>query len=669
MHYTYTQRLLCGKIKVESKAELTFIEHQCIERIVCSGGGAKGVVYPGAYQALYESGVMNQVKDIAGSSAGAITSALMAAGIEPIAMREALLTTNMTNLLGERVGTYIPLMNESGEIGITRDGIPLEQFIRMHFVTAIKRSLDRIRTVNGQPTAPLSLVELIRKIEASPMPYITFRDLALLHKHFPEHFKTLAVTAVKFPNGKLQIFNAKLTPDVEVALACRASSSIPVLLKPVKIDINGQIQEFIDGGLYVNIPLNYFDFDEKLGFINNQKPTQTMVFAFGEGFDQDKNPVFQALHSPRWDETIADDIIEDLENIIELNILFLLKEHYPKNKSPYDISEKLKQIAAKLREGLQVNLTAGKISQSESNFIFFRFFQTIFELMDQHDVNEPSPSHRHLLGLFKSSLRPVLYQPSIADRIIRDKLLGLLGDLNAPYLDTVQNEMGYQEIRSNYALRTVELRVGAITTTDFNEATQASRIMDALGYLDTMNYILNHDLHSQLRIDPDAFYGDILDTTRYLYDAELSDNSSLPHEIQAFKTRFTEDPAAVRNRHLFYLIKEKVEKALNSPLAIALSRAIEFHNGMINTEHLLKETYIKAFELAPPLRSESFNNETFIRAAALKKAVESTHLLQSINSHTLTESPLLNKVRLTLEKIKGFSAGAHHEPASRSVGL
>lgn len=39
----------------------------------------------------------------------------------------------------------------------------------------------------------------------------------------PEKFKDLYITAVNKGTGELEIFNADNTPDIEIALACRAS--------------------------------------------------------------------------------------------------------------------------------------------------------------------------------------------------------------------------------------------------------------------------------------------------------------------------------------------------------------------------------------------------------------------------------------------------------------
>ena len=59
--------------------------------LVFEGGGVKGIAYAGALQVLTDRGIMPQIKQVAGTSAGAITATLLALGytageIKPIIM-------------------------------------------------------------------------------------------------------------------------------------------------------------------------------------------------------------------------------------------------------------------------------------------------------------------------------------------------------------------------------------------------------------------------------------------------------------------------------------------------------------------------------------------------------------------------------------------------------
>ncbi len=177
----------------------------------------------------------------------------------------------------------------------------------------------------------------------------------------------------------------------------------------------------------------------------------------------------------------------------------------------------------------------------------------------------------------------------------------MLGDLNTPYKHTIQSEAGYQKLRAEYALRTVELRVGNLKTTDFSEATKFARVMDAFGYLDTINHITNHELHDPSLFDSEQFYIDLVLSFEHIYkavlygagknpkqDALIQDIASLRKQLETL-----DKSEAVIDRQVYQLIKGRAEGQLDSINAFALSRAVEFHNQTLRADALFKETYDK----------------------------------------------------------------------------
>ena len=138
-------------------------------------------------------------------------------------------------------------------------------------------------------------VEEIRQKSLDPEGKILFGDLAVLRVIAPETFKDLLVTATRRDTGDLEIFDSRNTPDVEIAMACRASASIPIVFEPVKI--NGK--EYVDGGYRDNIPLSYFDQDKETGpqdISDNpaeiqaaKKTGRTLALAFGSSMDDSDN--------------------------------------------------------------------------------------------------------------------------------------------------------------------------------------------------------------------------------------------------------------------------------------------------------------------------------------------------------------------------------------------
>lgn len=517
------------KSKEETAAELQQgqdAHQQRIERVVCSGGGAKGVVYPGSYRAMKDTGILKGVKAFSGASAGAITAALMALGISPAVFREKLLTTNLKDLMGTGVGKILG-KNAAGIAFITKDGQPLEQFIRENIITTVRSSLKSLKDLDAIAKQDPEFNKLVNKIKGEN-PRITFGDLALFNRYFPDQFKQLTISAVQFPGGEVQIFNDKLTPNVEIALACRASASIPVVLEPVEIEINGVIKKFVDGGVYDNLPTDYFDGQENGEFVKNKKPRQTMVFAFGEGLDNKNNQIFQALYGKRWDEVVTDESIATILDAA-INLSKKIIAEGGECDSPKGEAQLITQSVKMILKSLVGNHA---MTMDESKEIMSAMNKCINNVLLQPEKNkkfwqaykqEKDEFSRIMLltHVVKEKMKPILYDAGIIEKLKRNVLIEVLGGLNASYKNTSQKEMGYQKLRKEYVFCTVELRVGNIKTTDFDKATKSARVMDALGYLDTVNYITNHELHDPKVFNVDKFFVDLMNQFEHIHRATI----------------------------------------------------------------------------------------------------------------------------------------------------
>lgn len=258
-----------------------------IENLVISGGGAKGVMLPGILQAFEEhdeGGICfrDQLKNIAGSSVGALSGALIASGITAEDFIASTKNSDFKALLGK------------GKTPILKDGAPLIDFVRAGMQSSIKKQLlamgDPKGNVKGFVTEQIAknggncteeeidqITEQIERvyqaIEAKDINNvkITFSMLSALRELNPAAFKDLTITATCNEDGKTYYFNADKTPELDIAIACRASASLPVILKPVKIDQNlllpgypansqgnsqGKFLHFVDGCYFDNIPVN-----------------------------------------------------------------------------------------------------------------------------------------------------------------------------------------------------------------------------------------------------------------------------------------------------------------------------------------------------------------------------------------------------------------------------
>ncbi|WP_342225563.1 patatin-like phospholipase family protein [Rickettsia endosymbiont of Urophora cardui] len=256
-----------------------------IEYVAFSGGGAKGAIYSGAYAALKKADLVDNVKAVAGSSAGAITAAIVAFGTPAERFEEISKTTNLQDLLGQKGFS-------AGVLQLNKDGKPLYNLLDKTIKDNVGDFLQRPDIINVQDDKDLDRLRERHKSGGK----IYFRDLALLRKYDPTNYKDLVVTAVEKDVGVLTIFSSLDTPDVEVALACRASASIPLVFEPV--EINGK--KYVDGGYLDNVPTKYFkdnepEFDVKEitndtdEIILAKKQGRTLSMAFGVGMEADAN--------------------------------------------------------------------------------------------------------------------------------------------------------------------------------------------------------------------------------------------------------------------------------------------------------------------------------------------------------------------------------------------
>ena len=267
---------------------LTEAQKKAFKYAVFSGGGAKGAIYSGVHETLYDTGILDGLEGVAGSSAGAMTAALIATGISTEDCKALSENTDFSTLLGKGKGLFklhkdgnpiyelahnaitnnikqytanvdvqsvcasrievITKLRDDIEQGkIHQDYSEDEKQLRMQQLEDELHQIQEIKNNNGT-----ALAELKTRVHSGGKVY--FKDLAMLRLLNPSKFKDLIITATNKGTGELKIFNATETPDVEIALACRASAAIPIVLRSTEIDG----VKYVDGGYVDNIPQRYF---------------------------------------------------------------------------------------------------------------------------------------------------------------------------------------------------------------------------------------------------------------------------------------------------------------------------------------------------------------------------------------------------------------------------
>jgi NTE family protein len=206
--------------------------------LVFEGGGVKGIGLAGAYSALCERGV--EPKRVAGTSAGAITAALVAAGYSAEELDAILLEVPFASFKDTAWEDRIPLVGHPLSVLLQR-GIYEGGFFR-EWMRGLLAAKD-VRTF-GQLADPeaTELKDRYRlKVIVSD---VTHRRLLVL----PDDAASLGIEP----------------DDLEVAYAVRMSMSIPFFFEPVmhRNPRTGRDHLIVDGGMLSNFPVWLFDADK-----------------------------------------------------------------------------------------------------------------------------------------------------------------------------------------------------------------------------------------------------------------------------------------------------------------------------------------------------------------------------------------------------------------------
>ena len=245
--------------------------------LVLSGGGAKGIAFPGMVQALEDGKKLQGVKVISGSSAGAISATLLASGMGAKAFGALSNSIDLPSLLNSKDPVTAWLQTISSTLGklagrlpgpagnisqllltllprLQTEAVPLEEMMR----NESRKSILAHIADTPRATRPAEVMKIADRLSAGGAP--TFRDLEVLSRHIPA-IKQLNITGTGMFDGRPQlvVFNASLTPDMDIARAARISGSLPGLFKSPQEQGHGfqqvaEVTAFQDGGLLANTP-------------------------------------------------------------------------------------------------------------------------------------------------------------------------------------------------------------------------------------------------------------------------------------------------------------------------------------------------------------------------------------------------------------------------------
>jgi NTE family protein len=209
-----------------------FGQQPTYNNLVFEGAGIRGIAYSGVLTELDRLGITDSIKNVGGTSAGALTALAFSIGYTPDEITEIVFNTRFNRL---------------------NDG-------RFLFFGGFYRLFHFFGWYRGN--ALTKFVEDII-IHKNMNPDITFRQM-----HDADYIN-LFVTGTSLNNQKLIVFSYQTYPEMKVKDAVRISMSIPFYFKPVLIDSTGKVickpenksyyDLMVDGGFIANFPIFIFD--------------------------------------------------------------------------------------------------------------------------------------------------------------------------------------------------------------------------------------------------------------------------------------------------------------------------------------------------------------------------------------------------------------------------
>jgi NTE family protein len=251
--------------------------------LVFEGGGVKGIGLAGAFSLLEERGYRAQ--NVAGTSAGAITAALVAAGYTADELREIVFSLDYRQFEDRRwyERTYGGLgLNVLRQQGIYR-GRVFSEWMTEKLAAKNIRTFSDLATGYEDPKYASRLQVIVSDVTA--------RQLLVL----PRDAHVLG-----------------LDPgELEVAQAVRMSMSIPIFFEPVRIEnkVTNHEHLIVDGGMLSNFPVWLFDCE-------HGDPPQWPTFGLLLVEPDPKEPITARLPEPERGPRGARGIVELLSAML-----------------------------------------------------------------------------------------------------------------------------------------------------------------------------------------------------------------------------------------------------------------------------------------------------------------------------------------------------------------
>jgi NTE family protein len=207
------------------------------KNLALEGGGVRGIAYAGAFKALEEKGILKNIENVAGTSAGAIAGLMLSIGYTATEMDSVLMSLPFQKFNDGKGGLLGKYRRVKRKFGVYK-GDKFEDWIKNMLVK---------KTGNEN---------------------LTFRELHEM-KLKDATYKDLYCTGTNISRQRLEVFSYKNTPDFSLATAVRISGGVPIYFTPIALDdslrniepqdTSSYVNYYVDGGLLCNYPISMFD--------------------------------------------------------------------------------------------------------------------------------------------------------------------------------------------------------------------------------------------------------------------------------------------------------------------------------------------------------------------------------------------------------------------------
>lgn len=230
--------------------------------LVFSGGGVLGIAYLGLLDSLYQRNLMDGIKRVAGTSAGAITACLTSFNLSFPELRDMVNSLDYTN---------IPNKDSSAMPRFPSPALK-EDFERLFDnFDCVYRLIKQFGWFSSNYFYNWIKAQIETQFDTSqkipPYTFADFQDPDLHKDHRP--FKDLYMVGTDVTNGTSSVFSYDSTPNMEVAEAVRISMSIPLFFEAIKTNSESASPRtspriYSDGGILYTYPINLFDEEDPL---------------------------------------------------------------------------------------------------------------------------------------------------------------------------------------------------------------------------------------------------------------------------------------------------------------------------------------------------------------------------------------------------------------------